>query len=360
MRAGEDKMKSDVYFSRLDSTDIGARTEALKKLLAAAEPSAVYGKNELVPVKLTVGDSMSVHHLDPELVKWVTGWVKSRKAKPFLFDTSVIYHGQRQNAVDHMNLAQSKGFGHTRVGAPFIIADGVLGLDGREYSTGSPEIKQIRVPSFVGMLDSLLVLSHPTGHVVTQYAGALKNVAMGMVCRPTKQVQHSSLKPSVIAKKCTGCGCCGNICPAGAVSFKGDKAFIDQGLCLGCGECLCACKFGAIFINWEEEPFVLCKRMVHTAKFILSRFKNVFFINFAFDITRDCDCISDKDDVMVAGDIGILASRDIVSVDKATLDLISSHKKAALPGKSGELAMRAFEYAAENGLGSLEYNLIEL
>ncbi len=353
-------MKSDVYFVRLDSTDIEKRLEALKKLLASIDPLVVYAGNEMVPVKLTVGDSMSVHHLDPELVKRVVGWLREKKTRPFLFDTSVIYHGQRQNAVDHMNLAQGKGFGHNRVGAPFIVADGVLGQDGREYYIGSPEIRQIKVPSFIGMLDSLLVLSHPTGHVVTQYAGALKNVAMGMVCRPTKQVQHSSLKPSVIARKCTACGCCERICPAGAVSFKGEKAFIDKERCLGCGECLCACKFGAIFINWEEEPLVLCRRMVQVAKFILSRFKNVFFINFAFDVTRDCDCISDKDDVMVAGDIGILASRDIVSVDKATLDLISAHRKAALPGKRRELASQAFEFAAENGLGNLEYNLIEL
>lgn len=353
-------MKSDVYFVRLDSTDIEMRVEALNKLLKAVDPLVVYAPNEMVPVKLTVGDYMSAHHLDPELAKQAAGWLKGKKTRPFLFDTSVIYNGQRQNAVDHMNLAQSKGFGHDNTGVPFIVADGVLGQDGREYSVGSPEIKQIKVPSFVGMLDSLLVLSHPTGHVVTQYAGALKNVAMGMVCRPTKQVQHSSLKPAVIAKKCTGCGCCERICPAGAVSFREGKAFIDKERCLGCGECLCACKFGAIFINWEEEPLVLCRRMVHVAKFILSRFKNVFFINFAFGVTRDCDCISDKDDVMLAGDIGILASRDIVSVDKATLDQIAAHKKAALPGRRGELASRVLEFAAENGLGNPEYNLIEL
>jgi len=201
-------MKSDVYFVRLDSTDIEMRVEALNKLLKAVDPLVVYAPNEMVPVKLTVGDYMSAHHLDPELAKQAAGWLKGKKTRPFLFDTSVIYNGQRQNAVDHMNLAQSKGFGHDNTGVPFIVADGVLGQDGREYSVGSPEIKQIKVPSFVGMLDSLLVLSHPTGHVVTQYAGALKNVAMGMVCRPTKQVQHSSLKPAVIAKKCTGCGCC--------------------------------------------------------------------------------------------------------------------------------------------------------
>ncbi|MFH1199342.1 MAG: DUF362 domain-containing protein [Candidatus Omnitrophota bacterium] len=353
-------MKSDVYFVQLDSLSPEKRLQALKKILAKVNPFSVYQKEEIVPVKLTIGDSPCVYNVAPELVKWVVGEIKRKGAKPFLFDTSVIYRGQRQNAVDHLNLAQSKGFGHSRVGAPFVIADGVFGKDGTELEINSTWIKRIKTPSFVGMLDSLVVLSHLTGHIVSGYAGAIKNVAMGMSCRSTKQVQHSSLKPSVVTKNCTACGCCIAICPVKAISFEEKKAFIDQKVCLGCGECICACKFDAININWHEDAQIFSQRMVDVAGGILSKFKNKLFINFAFDITKECDCISNKDEKMVAQNLGILISSDPLSIDKASSDLALLHKKTNFFKDVSGVYEEMYEYAAQRGLGNIEYNLIKV
>jgi uncharacterized Fe-S center protein len=298
--------------------------------------------------------------MNPELVRLVVSDVKKRGARPFLFDTSVIYSGQRQNAVDHLSLAQTKGFGHSKTGAPFIIADGLFGQDGREFSIGAKEIDKIKIPSFVGMLDSLLVLSHTTGHIVSRYAGAIKNVAMGISCRATKQVQHSSLKPSIITEKCTGCLLCVKACPVKAISSFGKKSRVDQKLCIGCGECICACRFDAVFINWDEDPHVFCARMVDVARFILSKFSNPFFITFAFDITKECDCISAKGEAMVSKDIGILASRDILSLDRATVDLVKKNKKTDYFDKETDIYEGMLEYAAARGLGNPAYNLITL
>jgi len=353
-------MKSDVYFAKVDSVGIDDRVKALKKIMKEADFSAEFKKDEIVPIKLTIGDSACVYNVAPELVKWVVLEIKNKSAKPFLFDTSVIYQGQRQNAVDHLNLAQSKGFGATKVGAPFIIADGVFGRDGHELNIDSDWVNKIKVPSFVGMLDSLVVLSHVTGHIVSGYAGAIKNVAMGMSCRATKQVQHSTLKPSVITKKCTACGCCIAICPVKAIAFKEKKALIDQNICVGCGECICACKFDAIFINWHEDPKVFSKRMAEVAQAMLSRFKNKFFINFALEITKECDCISNKDELMVAANLGILASRDPLAVDKACADLAMQNKKTNYLKEAADTYEDCFQFAHQKGLGNLEYNLIEL
>lgn len=369
-------MRSDVYFIKVSSSGTEERTLALKRLLDKINPFWGYKKEEFIPVKLTIGDSSCVYNISPDLVKVIISKIKKIGAKPFLFDTSVIYKGERQNAVDHLNLAQSKGFGHNRVGAPFIIADGVFGQDGREFAINNKDINKIKIPSFIGMVDSMFVLSHVTGHIVSRYAGAIKNVAMGMSCRPAKQVQHSSLKPSVIEKKCVACGCCIAICPvkaisqmdAGPVSRTGlkevpivkNKAFIDSKLCVGCGECICACKFDAIYINWHEDPRIFCRRMAETANFILSKFKNKYFINFAFDITKECDCISIKDELMVSADLGILASSDILSLDKATADLIMHDKKTDFFSGKSDIYINMFEYAREIGMGNLEYNLINL
>ncbi len=350
-------MKSKVYFAKSDSNP-GNRLLALKKIIEACGDAFIYKKDEIVPVKLTIGEPACVHNLSPELVKLVVGKLKEKKTKPFLFDTSVIYKGQRQNAVDHLNLALAKGF--KELEAPFIIADGLLGQDGKEYAINQEHIKKIKVPGFVGMLDSLVVLSHVTGHIVSGYAAAIKNVAMGMACRPTKQVQHSSLKPSVVKKKCTACGCCVNICPVGAITFDNERALIDQSVCIGCGECLCACKFDAVYINWHEDAHIFCKRMVEVAQFVLSKFKNKIYLNFALDINKECDCISTKNDPMISRDLGIFASTDIVSLDKATSEMALQNKKGDFLKNTRNIYEGMLDYAAEKGLGSLGYELINL
>jgi len=367
-------MKSYVYFIEVKSDDLEARCGALQKLLEEVNPFRSYKKDEFIPVKLTIGDSQCVYNTHPELVKVIISEIRKLKAKPFLFDTNVIYKGERLNAVDHLNLAQSKGFGHTKVGAPFIIADGVFGHDGKEHVIDSDYIKKIKAPSFIGSLESLVVLSHATGHILSGYAGAIKNIAMGMCSRPTKQVQHSSLKPHIIEKKCIACGCCIKTCPAQAISSRArlapqsghsfdpgeEYAAIDQAKCLGCGECLCACKFDAVSINWSEDHDIFAKRMIDVAHFILSKFKNKFFMTFGFDITKECDCISTKNELIFSENIGILASADPLAIDKAMVDLVNKHRDAFKETGLLDTYKTMFEYGHKKGLGKLDYNLIKI
>jgi uncharacterized Fe-S center protein len=365
-------MKSDVYLIEVKENDPEKRRDALQKLLGKVNPFADYKKDEFIPIKLTIGDSQCVYNAQPELVKIIVSEIKKLKAKPFLFDTNVIYKGERTNAVDHMTLAQTKGFGYTKVGAPFIIADGVFGQDGKEHAIDSDYIKKIKLPSFIGSLETLLVLSHATGHILSGYAGAIKNVAMGMSSKPAKQVQHSSLKPNVMNNKCTSCGCCVKICPVHAISFRAacplakngaedvGRATINQEKCVGCGECLAACKFDSVFINWSEDHDVFAKRLIDAAHYILSNFKNKFFITFGFDITKECDCISTKDEKIFSENIGILASKDPIAIDKAMVDLINKNKDMFKETDLLETHKAMFEYGYKKGLGNLDYNLIKI
>ena len=381
-------MKPDVYLIEIPDNSIEKRGSSLIKLLEEIDPFKDYKEDEFIPIKITIGDSQCTYNIRPELVKIIVSRIKEKHAKPFLFDTNVIYKGERQNAVQHLTLAQNKGFSHSKIGCPFIIADGLLGQDGKICEINSDYIKKIKIPSFIGYIDNLLALSHATGHILSGYAGAIKNVSMGMVSKPTKQAQHSSIKPSIIEKKCASCGCCIQICPVSAISFRPIKAAIDQSKCIGCGECLCACKFDAIFINWSEGHSIFAKRMVDTSQFILSKFKNKFFITFAFDITKECDCISTKDEKVFTKDIGILASSDPLALDKATVDLINgAHPGTGFLGRNTErpLPMAAvlwprmyknddlfekenlhntyktiFEYGYKKGLGNLEYKLVRI
>lgn len=65
---------------------------------------------------MTVGDERSTGYIKPEVVRIIVDKLREQGARPFVFDTNVIYSGQRQNAVDHLNLAYRKGFTPDRLG----------------------------------------------------------------------------------------------------------------------------------------------------------------------------------------------------------------------------------------------------
>jgi len=349
-------MASKVYFKSVERNK-DSKEVALKEIL---ENLPQFPQSSFVGIKITIGDYNSPFAIKPELVALVIDKIKAQKAKPFVFDTNVIYKGQRMNAVDHLNLAYEKGFTPDKIKAPFIIADGVFGLDGREFKTDYNHIKKIKVPSFVGVLDNLVVLSHITGHMMTGYAGAIKNVAMGMSCRPGKQVQHSSVKPKVKSNNCVMCGACIDICPVKAISKKSDKAFVDKKVCVGCGECLCVCQYGAIAVNWKEDYGIFNERVVEYAAGILSKFKNKFFVNCAFEITKECDCMENTKESMISDEIGIFASSDILALERATADACNKKEDIFLKHQKIDFYLQQFEYAKQLSLGSLEYELIQL
>ena len=85
------------------------------------------------------------------------------------------------------------------------------------------------------------------------------------------------------------------------------------------------------------------------------------FLNFAIKITKECDCMA-KDDPRISSDIGILASTDPVSIDKASFDLVI---KACGRDIFKELhpeshSVGQLNYAQKLGLGNLDYEFIEL
>ncbi len=369
-------MRSRVYFKSL--ADTNNRQDCLSEVLDSLPWFKTLREGEIVGIKTTVGDSKSRGYVKPELIRLVVDKLNALKVKPFCFDTNVIYKGMRMNAVDHMNLAYSKGLTPERLGCPFIIADGVFGTDSQVIKINLKNLKEIRVPSLMMVLDNLIVLSHITGHMLTGYSASIKNVGMGMASRAGKQIQHSSVKPSIIKDKCTLCGCCIDICPAGAISKKQDKAFIphltafpkrsvtgkgvafiDSSVCIGCGECISACKFDAIQINWEENANTFIERTTEYARAILSQIKREIFLNFAFDITKECDCIS-GDDPKIVEDAGIFASGDILAADKACFDVLTEKGDVFAEHQNTQVHLHQFSYAREIGLGSLDYELIRL
>ena len=61
---------------------------------------------------------------------------------------------------------------------------------------------------------------------------------------------------------------------------------------------------------------------------------------------------------MISEDIGILASTDILSLDKAVVDLINQDHHRHF--KDAGVYEDMFNYGSTQGLGNLEYNLIKV
>ena len=219
-------MKPDVYLSRISRRSPNHCLSAL--LEKCSDHFSEFSDGAIVGIKMTIGDEKSTANLKPELVSLLIEKLKSQGARPFVFDTNVIYTGQRQNAVDHLNLAYRKGFTPDNLGCPFIIADSVFGTDSHSIKVDFKNLKEIKVPSLIKVMDNLIVLYHITGHIMSGYAASLKNVSMGMASRAGKQIQHSSLKPSINVANCTLCGGCIESCPALAISENSGRAFIKR------------------------------------------------------------------------------------------------------------------------------------
>ena len=50
----------------------------------------------------------------------------------------------------------------------------------------------------------------------------------------------------ISSDECINCGACEGECPAGAISEKEDKRYIDPDQCASCGSCASVCPVGAI------------------------------------------------------------------------------------------------------------------
>jgi uncharacterized Fe-S center protein len=87
--------------------------------------------------------------------------------------------------------------------------------------------------------------------------------------------------------------------------------------------------------------------------------KRKIFLNFATDITLECDCIS-GDDHRILTDAGIFASEDILAVDRASFDFLTEGRDIFSRGGKISAHRHQFEYAEKIGLGSTDYKIINV
>jgi len=356
-------MTAKVYFLPVpDGLPATAQAQAMGEIYRACGADDAIAARDFVAIKLHVGEKKNTTHVKPELIKELVERVKSKGALPFLTETSTLYKGERENAVRHILHAHRHGFGIDRVGAPFIMADGLTGNTEYEVAINGELHKSVKVAREVMSADALLVVSHPTGHVAAGLGACIKNLGMGLASRMGKMRQHSAMLPEIIADRCKHCGKCIQWCPQEAIVTREGKAYIQTEKCIGCGECLAMCRFDAVKYDWGAESGFMQRSMAeHACGVVAGKRGKAFYFNVMIDMTKDCDCFNVEQPKLIP-DIGILAADDPVAIDKATIDLTArAHGKSLAELAYAKLnGLIQIEHAAKIGMGSLAYELVEL
>ncbi|MCF7920951.1 MAG: DUF362 domain-containing protein [Candidatus Cloacimonetes bacterium] len=334
--AADSGKSSTVYFT----SDISA--EGIMKVFEQVGAD-VEGK---VGIKVHFGEEGNQNFIDPELLRALV-----EKLEASFIETNVLYRGKRRITETHIQLAKEHGFGY----APIDILDS----EGeKEIAVSGKHFKKVTVGSHLDNYDNLVIVSHFKGHGLAGFGGAIKNVAMGMAAIPGKMAMHASSVPDYSPASCISCGACLNECPVNAITLN--PLVIDLDKCIGCGKCIGTCPTYTMRVPWGgTDKNVFNERLVEYAKGISDNYKMVY-INLLVNISKDCDC-SGRAAAPFMEDIGILASTDIVAIEKACLDLINeAHDHETTEVRKLNGGKDQIEYAQKLGMGNLNYKFIDL
>ena len=351
---------SDVFLMRTSLADFEKKVKTLPPFLDKAGAFEHIKAKQLVGIKIHFGEEKNCSYIKPQYIKNVIERIKRMGAKPFIFDTNTLYRGKRTNSVDHFNLAY---FEHNfkLLNIPVLFADGLKGNDYIEVDVGGKHFKKARIASLLNDLDYMLTFSHLTGHILAGFGATIKNLGMGCAARAGKMEQHCEIAPQVKQDICILCKRCIEVCPQHAVMQHDDKIFVDIGKCIGCAQCISECPKSAMKIVWSENYRLLQEKMVEYAKAAYDVCRHSFFVNFAMFVTKECDCMT-KEVQGVVEDLGITASSDPLSIDKATVELLNQKNGTDIFAEIYPQTqyVHQFEYAHNLGLGSLDYRIREV
>jgi uncharacterized protein len=239
------------------------------------------------------------------------------------------------------------------------------------------KLSEVRLAGEIVKAEAMIDFSHLKGHGDCGFGGASKNLSMGAVDTETRRRIHSLEGGLIWSKeKCVFCKKCVENCANGAMSFNEKKELnVFYHHCKFCQHCVLICPKKAIIMEGGRYKDFQ-KGMALTTTEVLKTFDQgrVVFINMLMNITIYCDCWG-MSMPSVVPDIGILAGRDIVAIEQASLDLIKTENliKGSLPvgtklGKKGHLFERihrkdpyvVVDYLEELGNGSKKYKLVEV
>ena len=257
-----------------------------------------------VAIKVHSGEKGNQNFLKPEFWKPVISHVGGT-----VVECNTAYEGERNTTEKHRKLFEYHGW------LEHYTVD-LLDAEGPDLELPIPNGKAIQ-KNFVGKditaYDSMLVLSHFKGHPSGGYGGALKQLSIGCASSYGKAYIHGAGDPEQI---------------------------------------------------WTADHDSFLRSMADAAGSVVELFKgNIVYVNVMKNMSVDCDCCAVAEDPCIA-DIGILISDAPVAIDQACVDLVYActdpgkpHLLERIESRNG---LHTVEVAAEHGIGSREYELIEV
>ena len=257
-----------------------------------------------VAIKVHSGEPGNQNFLRPDFWKPLCDHVGGT-----IVECNTAYEGGRDTTARHLETFRKHGW------TPYFPVD-LLDAEGPDLELSIPNGRIIQ-KNYVGKdlvnYDSLLVLSHFKGHPMGGFGGALKQLSIGIASAYGKKYIHGA----------------------------GDPALL-----------------------WDADHDSLLRSMADAASSITEYFGDkIVYVNVMKNMSVDCDCCAVAEDPCIA-DIGILVSLDPVAIDQACLDLVYScndprkdHLIQRIESRNGVLTVEA---AAELGIGSREYELVEV
>ena len=236
-------------------------------------------------------------------------WVKEFQAKvpgTTIVECNVFYASPRQTTEGHRKTLETNGWTFSPVDIMDEEGDTPLPIKGGKW------LKEVHVGSHLLSYDSMIVLTHFKGHTMGGFGGCLKNVAIG--------------------------------CASGKL---GKWELHHEGS-----------------NDWAGGPHFM-ERMVEGGKAVVDHFgQKITYLSVMRRMSVDCDCVGTSAAEPTADDIGILASTDILAIDKAAIDLVYALPEAQrhdlverIESRSG---LRQLSYMRELHMGTDQYDLIEV
>ena len=370
-------MASDVFFHPIDP-DAGHELlpadpgPGLKDLTARLGLSGAARSSLTWGLKVSLGAQSHSPAIDPRWARTVAETLSGRgngsiPAGSFCFDTLSITTAGLDQAVTHLGLAKVKGFGPEGNGMPYLVADGPdLGPPLVPAIEVDPDLADLTLAAGLGQMDGLCQLTPVRPHPHAGMQGALMGLGAGLADREGKILLHRDIRPQVDTPLCAGCGSCLAVCLFDAIAINSGRAMIDHTKCTGCGECMNVCFMAGIS---ADEAAGIPRFQQKVAAAALSARDLVTggqpgragFFNFMVRLDRHSGGAKARGRKRL-GDVGVLASRDPVALDRATWDLITDRMEGPLSSWSGfaQEPGPLLDRVEELGLGTQEYRLVEI
>jgi len=257
-------------------------------------------------IKLHTGEPNGPNILPRDMVKALQQCIHNSN----IVETNTYYVGKRSTTAEHRETIQINGW--TFCPVDILDEEGAVMLPVK----GGRHFKEMSFGKNLLNYDSIVVLTHFKGHASGGYGGSLKNIAIGFADgRIGKKMIHA------------------------APDNHNYKAWLR----------------GASF---QEN-------MVESAKASMDHFGNrMIYINVLRNMSVDCDCAGTSAAPVKARDLGILASTDLMAIERASIDMVYKLPEAELHDLRERIesreGLRQLSYMKELGMGDSQYKLVQV